>query len=335
MSLLSIILPVYNVELYLAECLDTILNQTFTDFEVLLINDGSPDNSGAICDEYALKDSRIRVFHQENAGVSAARNLGIENAQGMFVTFIDPDDHLTSNTVYEKVFSGISDDVDIVHFGFERKNIQGNYIPPLTGKYTAEEIRNKLFPIFVGNKIDHFRKIFVMSAVFTLVIRRSLIIDNNIRFQPIKRTEDKLFFFESFLAAKIFYVLPNTFYFYRVNPTSATQNYNPDFLSEMEFSQNYQKKLLIENHLLDSVAEEFENSVLYQFYYGIMNEIKGGELNDGLCKILSYEKSQNIRQLLTWSKTLKLMKENPFWMLIKLRQYRSLMRVYPYYLKLK
>lgn len=89
---ISIIIPVYNVEQYLARCIDSILAQTFTDFELLLIDDGSKDNSGKICDEYAEKDDRIRVFHKKNDGVSSARNLGLDEASGDWVTFCDADD---------------------------------------------------------------------------------------------------------------------------------------------------------------------------------------------------------------------------------------------------
>lgn len=92
---ISIIVPVYNVEQYLPRCIDSILNQSFVDFELLLIDDGSKDKSGKICDEYANKDDRIRVFHKENGGVSSARNVGLENARGEWLSFIDGDDEIT------------------------------------------------------------------------------------------------------------------------------------------------------------------------------------------------------------------------------------------------
>ena len=92
MPIMSVIVPVYNTEQYLHRCIDSILTQTYTDFELLLIDDGSKDKSGDICDEYALKDSRIRVFHKENGGVSSARNLGLDNAAGEWITFVDSDD---------------------------------------------------------------------------------------------------------------------------------------------------------------------------------------------------------------------------------------------------
>lgn len=98
---ISVIVPVYNVEQYLAECISSILSQTFTDFELLLVDDGSPDRCGEICDEYAGKDKRVRVFHQENAGLSCARNKGLEHASGTYIAFVDSDDYVTSTYLQE------------------------------------------------------------------------------------------------------------------------------------------------------------------------------------------------------------------------------------------
>ena len=89
---ISVIVPVYNVEMFLRRCIDSILAQTFTDFELLLIDDGSKDKSGEICDEYATKDVRIRVFHKQNGGVSSARNVGLNHAIGEYICFCDADD---------------------------------------------------------------------------------------------------------------------------------------------------------------------------------------------------------------------------------------------------
>ncbi|MFA7615942.1 MAG: glycosyltransferase family 2 protein [Weeksellaceae bacterium] len=94
---LSVIIPVYNSEKYLDKCIDSVLSQSFIDFELLLINDGSTDNSGNICDEYAQKDKRVKVFHQQNKGVSTARNIGIEKSNGEWLTFIDSDDWIEEN----------------------------------------------------------------------------------------------------------------------------------------------------------------------------------------------------------------------------------------------
>lgn len=109
----SVIVPVYKVEAFLPRCIDSILAQTFSDFELILVDDGSPDNCGKICDEYAKRDGRIRVIHQQNMRVSAARNAGIEIARGKWISLIDPDDWVHKD--YLKILlSGVLDDTDLV-----------------------------------------------------------------------------------------------------------------------------------------------------------------------------------------------------------------------------
>lgn len=117
-TLLSIIVPVYNVELYIRKCLDSILNQTFREYELILVDDGSTDQSGAICDEYALKDNRIVVIHKENEGQSTARNCGIKASSGKYITFIDSDDEYgTKSTIEENIKFMLADDtVDILQY---------------------------------------------------------------------------------------------------------------------------------------------------------------------------------------------------------------------------
>lgn len=114
MPKISVIVPVYKVEQYIHECVDSILAQTFSDFELILVDDGSPDNCGAICDEYAAKDCRVRVIHQENQGVSAARNAALDAAKGEFVAFIDSDDVIDPHYL-EILFNAMGDDIDIVN----------------------------------------------------------------------------------------------------------------------------------------------------------------------------------------------------------------------------
>ena len=114
---ISVIVPVYNAEKYLCGCVDSVLAQAFTDFEVLLIDDGSKDKSGEICDEYAKKDNRVKVFHKENGGVSSARNLGIKNTQGCFVTFIDSDDFVDNDFLISLMKS--NSDSDLIYTGYK------------------------------------------------------------------------------------------------------------------------------------------------------------------------------------------------------------------------
>lgn len=101
---ISVIIPVYNTESYLERCLKSILSQSFTDIELLLVDDGSTDRSGAICDEYAVRDNRIKVLHQENGGVSSARNLGLDQATGEYVIFADADDYWVTDKALERLY---------------------------------------------------------------------------------------------------------------------------------------------------------------------------------------------------------------------------------------
>lgn len=118
MPLISIIVPVYNVEGTLNRCIDSILNQTFSDWELFLIDDGCTDKSGKICDEYASKDGRIKVFHKENGGVSSARNVGLDNAKGEWITFCDSDDFVYSDWLKNYV-DNISEGIDLICQAFE------------------------------------------------------------------------------------------------------------------------------------------------------------------------------------------------------------------------
>lgn len=123
---ISVIVPVYNVVQYLPRCIDSILAQTFTDFELLLVDDGSPDNSGKICDEYAEKDSRIHVFHKENGGVSSARNAGLELAMGIYCCFVDSDDWLTP-TYLQNFIDCHPEEYDVVLQSFYISNTYKNH----------------------------------------------------------------------------------------------------------------------------------------------------------------------------------------------------------------
>lgn len=125
---LSIIVPVYKVEPYLPKCIDSILSQTFTDFELILIDDGSPDRCGEICEEYAAKDDRIVVIHQANKGVSAARNAGLDIAKGKYIGFVDSDDWIEPE-MYEKMVSVSKEtNTDIVICGSIQRSVSGEFI---------------------------------------------------------------------------------------------------------------------------------------------------------------------------------------------------------------
>ena len=138
MPKISVLVPIYNAEKYLHRCIDSILAQTFTDFELLLIDDGSKDCSGTICDEYAVKDPRVRVFHKENGGVSKARNIGIDNAQGEWITFVDSDDWVREDFLQKRLDLALEENSDIaycdVEYVYAKQNVYCKTAEQVCGK---------------------------------------------------------------------------------------------------------------------------------------------------------------------------------------------------------
>lgn len=213
---ISVIVPVYNVEPYLHECVDSILSQTFTDFELILVDDGSPDNCGAICDEYAAKDSRIVVIHQENGGLSAARNAGIDIMRGEHVTFVDSDDLIHSQTL-ERYMAGIGAlgtavaccNVSVFKdsANLTSSDAFGGEPRLLDGLGACEELcRNQNWMNTVCNKL-------FPSALF-----------RDIRFPCGKIHEDEAVMHRVLFSADRIVMLPEKLYCYRKTPNSITNS---------------------------------------------------------------------------------------------------------------
>lgn len=162
---ISVIVPVYNAEKYLHRCIDSILAQTFTDFELLLIDDGCTDKSGDICDEYATKDSRIRVFHKENGGVSSARNMGLNFAKGEYIQFIDSDDFIEKN-MFEIVYN-IRENADIVVTDYYMNTKK-------TEIYKKQTASSDIITSIFESK--------VFGALWNKFLKRSIIANSDLRF---------------------------------------------------------------------------------------------------------------------------------------------------------
>lgn len=208
--MISIIVPVYNVEKYLQRCIESILAQTETDFELLLIDDGSKDKSGLICDEYARKDSRIKVYHKENGGVSSARNLGLNYAQGEWLAFIDADDYVHSNFL-SSFESMISEGLGLIHWGFCYDTNGDIKTIPISDKdktMTMEEVcRNNIFH----------------GYVWSYLFRRDIIKENKILFDThLKYAEDWLFILTYYSFVDKMGVLKSCYYTQVNRPGSAT-----------------------------------------------------------------------------------------------------------------
>ena len=152
--MISVIVPVYNTEKYLNRCVDSVLSQTYTDFELLLVDDGSTDSSGTNCDSYALQDERVRVFHQVNGGVSSARKLGLDNAQGEWVTFIDSDDYVNDSFLFN-ISENITSKIDLVITSVsENKYLtREEYINEMLKRRLPPQIWGKLYRKCVLNDV--------------------------------------------------------------------------------------------------------------------------------------------------------------------------------------
>lgn len=172
MAAVSIIVPIYKVEAYLRDCIDSILKQTFTDYEVILVDDGSPDNCGSICEEYALQDSRIRVVHKPNGGLSDARNAGLDVATGKYVYFLDADDSIRPNLL-ETLVPYMEQGADLVAFTFQGFYDNGAQQPPWkheTGEYDLSSAEKRLaffHRILLQSKIgwDAWSRMFVRKKI--------------------------------------------------------------------------------------------------------------------------------------------------------------------------
>lgn len=162
MDLISVIVPVYKVEPYLEQCVSSIINQTYTDLEIILVDDGSPDRCPQICDDWAKRDKRIRVIHQKNAGAGAARNVGIAAATGNILTFVDSDDYIAPQ-MYKHLIDLLQDDVDIAECGFFRTESGSGHFDVPADQYDIiyaksedamrEHILDRLFRQTVCNKL--------------------------------------------------------------------------------------------------------------------------------------------------------------------------------------
>lgn len=235
---ISVIVPVYNTEKYLRRCIDSILAQTFTDFELLLIDDGSTDGSGAICDEYAALDSRVRVFHKPNGGVSSARNLGLDNARGEWITFIDSDDWI-DQVYFEKIVSWKwSDEADIIISSFKHIHENG-------------EVCYK-YPQWYDDKIQGIRTLIISmggTCVWAKFFKRSILEKYRVKFPVgIRYCEDFYFCATSYIYSnKICYIDSSYDYNYFDRETSVCKNLDDSHIWEA---------IDMNNKILDLTSEE-------------------------------------------------------------------------------
>lgn len=226
---ISVIVPVYKSEKYIERCIDSILNQTYKNIELILVDDGSPDNSPKICDRYAETDSRVLVIHKENGGVSTARNAGLEIATGDYIAFVDSDDYIEPY-MYEKMLDkAVKHNCQVVlcdcvkEYGEYREVYSHNI---RAGFYNREQLENEYFPhLLMMENVEYPATISNRLLLWKRELNTSVM-----RYESgIRYSEDLLFGAKLLYAADSFYYMKNeTYYHYVMNPASATHIYAPD-----------------------------------------------------------------------------------------------------------
>ncbi|WP_163318158.1 glycosyltransferase [Dysgonomonas sp. 520] len=223
--LISVIIPVYNIEKLLNRCLDSVVGQTYTNLEIILIDDGSADSSPQICDQYAEHDLRIKVVHKENGGVSAARNLGLDIASGDYISFVDSDDWLEPD-MYDTLVTYLKNDpTDILRFNACKKG-EVFTSTHLSGNFEGNRMTDEVVLSMIGS--EKLGEIFLMGVPWIYLYRREVIERNNIRFDVnLRRSEDRLFCITTMLYARKITFVKDVLYHYEVLTTSLSNKYDP------------------------------------------------------------------------------------------------------------
>ncbi|MDT8861092.1 glycosyltransferase [Alkalihalobacillus sp. MEB130] len=330
---ISIIVPIYNVEKYLKQCLDSILAQTFKDFELILVNDGSPDNCGEICEEYAKNDYRVIVIHKENNGVASARNSGIEIAKGEYVGFVDPDDDIEPNmyeVLYEQASLFFADMVvcpiktinlktketkvstvwETVDRPIDKNNIKANIIPSILNSnyYSLLSCCNKLYRRYWFNnkkiKFDETRhhgedarlNLLMLQQVNNIVFKKKPLYNYYIRNEKSLTQTFRLDFYDYYLDSKNFGV-------------ALCNKYNvPHLVAKIE------NKFVINtlNHMQSIVYSEFSSTKKLEYLTSILKD-------DDFTKILVKCPSPSIYyRLLKWICLMK--NEKAFVTIVKVKK---------------
>ena len=259
MPKVSVIVPIYNVEEYLEECLDSIVNQTFEDMEIICINDGSTDSSLDIINKYADNDSRIKIINQQNKGVSEARNAGLDLASGEYVYCIDSDDYLKPNAIKELYELAINENLDMIIFKINNFYHETGEISEEKDRYYKIEFLDEI----IGDKVFSHedlpsKEIFkIPTVVHDKFFRHDLIRD--VRFPEGLIFEDNIFFMESFIKAKRVYFYQKHLYCRRLRSESITGTPSKDYMDFIQISN-----LLIDLTKKYGLYDEFKEGLYYK-----------------------------------------------------------------------
>lgn len=252
---ISIIIPIYNVEKYLARCLDSVLGQTYKNIEVILVNDGSKDGSLALCEAYAQKDARIKVIDKVNEGVSVARNTGMRAATGKYIGFVDPDDWL-EREMYERLYEGISQSEYPIALCNYFRDTKMRSVPKVfefeKNSLTAEEVVDKMITHMIGIEDITPKYTYIMGCVWRGLYEREFFETHELQFTPgITIMEDLVFMVQALLKSKGVYIDHGVYYHYIQNPKSVLHSYN-----ERMWEDQIRVHYLLEESLKEAGLEE-------------------------------------------------------------------------------
>lgn len=267
---LSIVVPIYNVEKYLTRCIESILNQTFTDFELILVDDGSPDNCGKMCDEYAKKDSRIRVLHKKNGGLSDARNHGIDIAKADYISFVDSDDYLSPD-MYTILYNNlIENDADISTCGYYRCYHDKN----------VPNFKECSTDIHILSPEEAIRGVFedkIVSVEAWAKIYKTSLFDN-VRY-PVSRLSEDAFTTPTLLSkAKKIVATTQPLLYYSMREDSITgSNFKK---GDLDVIDAYELNLKLVRDKFPSLLKQAEFRVLWAYTYVLKKMLKSRNFND-------------------------------------------------------
>ncbi|SFO26667.1 Glycosyltransferase involved in cell wall bisynthesis [Pseudobutyrivibrio sp. UC1225] len=239
-KLVSIILPIYNVEKYLDRCMNSVLNQSYKNIEVIMVDDGAKDSCPEKCEDWAKKDSRVKVVHKQNAGLGEARNTGLEYVNGEFVFFLDSDDYVSEDLVESCLRIQEEKDSDVVLYGFSRVDRDGNVyksnVPQSEKKhYVGEEIKNDVLPALLASKGKTVSGLW-MSA-WCCMYKKATIDSINWEFvsERVIIAEDVYSLLQYYRAVNVVSIIDKPMYFYCDNDASLTHVYRPDRIDKINY----------------------------------------------------------------------------------------------------
>lgn len=260
---LSVIIPVYNVEEYLKQCVESVLEQDYEPFELILVDDGSTDESGSICDYYKEKDKRVKVIHQHNQGHTIARQNGFGASDGEYIIFIDSDDWIEDKMFALMMEKTIKEETDIVQCGFKaaKGGIRTEAISPYEpGLYEKSRLIEIIYPTMIYDKAKHCFG--VAPNMWNKIFKRELVEKHIYRIDPrIRSGEDGLLTFACFIDAQRIYNMQECFYCYRSRETSMCRITDDKRLDENHILFQYYQEWFLSKAIL---AESIEHYVVYQ-----------------------------------------------------------------------